>query len=84
MRDRNITNLWFVDVIDVLAEEEQELEALVESRAKTWTRYKIEISAEKNTLMTNSAQRQPERDKGKRAEVVHCSKFQVPWSSCFR
>ena len=41
--------------IDVLAEEEQELEALVESLDKTCTRFKIEISAEKTKLMTNSA-----------------------------
>ena len=26
----------------------------------------------------------PERDKGIRAEVEHCYKLQVPWSSCFR
>ena len=26
----------------------------------------------------------PERDKGKRTEVGHCNKLQVPWSSCFR
>ena len=47
---RNIT-----DDIDALAEEEQELEALVESIDKTCTRYKMEISAEKTKLMTNSA-----------------------------
>ena len=35
---RNITNLRFADDIDVLAEEEQELEALVESLHKTCTR----------------------------------------------
>ena len=55
---RNITNLRFADdtdVTDVLAEEEQELEALVESLDKTCTRYKIEISAEKTKLMTNSS-----------------------------
>ena len=51
---RNITNLRFADDIDALAEEEQELEALVESLDKTCTRYKIEISAEKTKLMTNS------------------------------
>ena len=51
----NITNLRSVDDIDVLAEEEQELEALVESLDKTCTRYKMEISAEKTKLMTNSA-----------------------------
>ena len=53
---RNITNLQFADDIDALAEEEQELEALVESLDKTCIRYKImEISAEKTKLMTNSA-----------------------------
>ena len=41
--------------IDALAEEEQELQALVESLDKTCTRYKIKISAEKTKLMTNSA-----------------------------
>ena len=52
---RNITSLRFADDIDALAEEEQELEALVESLDKTCTRYKMEISAEKTKLMTNSA-----------------------------
>ena len=82
---RNITNLRFADDIDALAEEEQELEALVESLDKTCTRYKMEISAEKTKLMTNSANGiQREIDKGKRTEVGHCNKLQVPWSSCFR
>ena len=36
---RNITNLRFAYDIDALAEEEQELEALVESLDKTCTRY---------------------------------------------
>ena len=31
---RNITNLWFVNDIDILVEEEQELEALVGSTTK--------------------------------------------------
>ena len=53
--DRNITNLRFADDIDALSEEEQELEALVESLDKTCTRYKMEISAEKTKLMKNSA-----------------------------
>ena len=48
---RNITNLRFADDIDALAEEEQELEALTESLDKS----KMEISAEKTKLMTNSA-----------------------------
>ena len=52
---RNITNLRFADDIDALAEVEQELEALVESLDKTCTRYKMEMSAEKTKLMTNSA-----------------------------
>ena len=52
---RTITNLRFVDNIDALAEEEQELEALVESLDKICTRYKMEISAKKTKLMTNSA-----------------------------
>ena len=52
---RNITNLRFADDIDALAEEEQELEALVESLGKTCTRYKREISVEKTKLMINSA-----------------------------
>ena len=52
---RNITNLRFADDIDALAEEEQELEALVESLDKTCKSYKMEISLEKTKLMTNSA-----------------------------
>ena len=52
---RNITSLRFADDRDALAEEEQELEALVESLDKTCTRYEMEISAEKTKLMTNSA-----------------------------
>ena len=42
---RNITNLRFADDLDAVAEEEQELEALVESFDKTCTKYKKEISA---------------------------------------
>ena len=55
LEDRIITNLRLADDIDALAEEEQELEVLVESLDKTCTRYKMEISAEKTKLMTNSA-----------------------------
>ena len=43
------------DDINALAEEEQELEALVESLDKTCARYKMDISSEKTKLMTNSA-----------------------------
>ena len=48
---RNITNLQFADDSDALAEEEQELEALVEKLDKTCTKYKME----KTKLITNSA-----------------------------
>ena len=43
------------DDIYALAEEHLELEVLVESLDKTCKRYKMEISAEKTNLMTNSA-----------------------------
>ena len=52
---RNITNLRFADDINALTEEEQELEPQVESLDKICTRYKMEISAEKTKLLTNSA-----------------------------
>ena len=81
---RNITNLRFADDIDALAEEEQELEALVESLDKTCTRYKMEISAEKTKLMSNSANGIQREIKVKRAEAGNCNKLQVPLSSCFR
>ena len=51
---RNFTNLRFTDDIDALAEEEQELEALVESLDKTCAGFKMEISAEKTKLMTKN------------------------------
>ena len=38
---RNIINLRFADDTDALAEEEQELEALVERLDKAFTRYKM-------------------------------------------
>ena len=44
---RNIANLRFDNDTDALAEEEQELEALVESLDKTFIMYKTEVSAEK-------------------------------------
>ena len=52
---RKVTNLRFADDIDALAEEEQELEALVENLDKTCTRYKMEVNAEKTKVVTNSA-----------------------------
>ena len=81
---RNITNLRFADDTDVLAEEEWELDALVERLVKTSTRYKMEISAEKNKTDDKQCQWHPKRDKSIRAEIGHCNKLQVPWSSCFR
>ena len=81
---RNIINLRFVDDIDALAEEEQELEALVESLDKTSRRYKKEIGSEKTKLMPHSANGIQREIKEKRTEVGHCNKLKVPWSSCFR
>ena len=52
---RSNTNLRFADDIEALADEEQELEARVESLDKTCTWYKTEVSAEKTKLITNSA-----------------------------
>ena len=46
-----ITNLWFADDIDAVAEEEQKLEALIESFDKTCAWYKRQISAEKTKLI---------------------------------
>ena len=81
---RNITNLRFADDIDALAEEEQELEALVESLDKPaqGIRWRDQCGEDQ----TDDKQRQwhPERDKGKRTEVGRCNKLQIPWSSCFR
>ena len=78
---RNITNLRFADGIDALAEEEQELQAVVESLDKTCTRYKMEISAEKTKLMANSdsgIQREI-KVKGRKLGTVtsHCSSYKA-------
>ncbi|KAI0215664.1 hypothetical protein LSAT2_032269 [Lamellibrachia satsuma] len=56
MGGRKITNLRFVDDIDGLAGDEQELVNLVECLEKTSTSYGMEISAEKTKLMTNNTQ----------------------------
>ena len=78
IKGRNITNLRFADDIDALTEEKQELEALVESLDKTCTRYKMEISAEKTKMMTNSAN-------GIQREIKVKGQKQVTvTSSCFR
>ena len=73
---RNITSLRFADDIDAVAEEEQELEAL-ESLGKTCTRYKMEISAEKTKLMTNSANgiQRAIKVKGQRLGIVTSFKY---------
>ena len=78
---RNISNLEFANDIDAQAEEKQELEALAESLDKICTRYKMEISAEKTRLMTNSANGILWEIKG-RIWVLY--KLHVPQSSCFR
>ena len=82
---RNVTNLRFADDIDAPAEEEQELEALLESLDKTCTRYQAQ-GDQWREHQTDDKQRQwhLQRDKGERADFVYCNKFQVPWSSCFR
>ena len=72
---RNSTNLRFADDIDALAEEEQELEALVESPDKTCIRYKMEISAEKTKLMTNSANGIQREIKVKEQNLVSVTSF---------
>ena len=55
----------------------QELEALVESLDKTCTRYKMEISAEKTKLMTNSANGIPReiKVKGQKLGIVTSFKY---------
>ena len=72
---RNITSLRFADDIDALAEEEQVLEALVESLDKTCTRYKMEISAKKTKLMTNSANGIQKEIKVKRQKLGTVTSF---------
>ena len=51
---RTITSLRFVDDIDGLAGEEEELAKLVERLDKASTAYGMEISAENTNLMTNN------------------------------
>ena len=76
---RNITNLRFAEDIDALAEEEQELEATVESLGKTCTRYKMEISADKTKLMTSSANgtQKEIKIKGQNSGTVTSAKYLV-------
>ena len=72
---RNVTNQQFTDDIDALVEEEQELEALVESLGKPCIRYKIEIGAEKIKLMTNSANGIHLGDQGERSKSWSLTSF---------
>ena len=51
---RTITNLRFVDDIDGLAGEEEELAKLIECLDKAFTAYGMEIIAVKTKLMTNT------------------------------
>ena len=51
---RTITSLCFVDDIDSLAGEEEELAKLAEHLEKASTAYSMEISAEKTKLMTDN------------------------------
>ena len=75
---RNITKLRFADDIHALVEEEQELEALVESLDKICTRYRITISAEKTRVMTSTANGIQREIKEKTAEAGYCYRLQVP------
>ena len=51
---RTIINLRFVDDIDGLAGEEEELAKLVKRLGEASTAYGMEISSEKTKLMTNN------------------------------
>ena len=73
--DKNITNPRFADDIDSLAEEEQDLEVLVESLDKTCTSYKMEISPEKTKLMTNSTNGIHRESKANRQKLGTVSSF---------
>ena len=50
---RTITYLRFANDVDAVAEEEQELEALIKILDKTCTMYKVEIRTEKTNLITS-------------------------------
>ena len=82
--DRNITCLRFVDDIDALAEEEQELEALVESLDKTCTRYKMDISAEMTKTDENSANGIQRETNVKGQKLGTVTSFKYLGAVCFR
>ena len=48
---RTIANLRLADDIDVLAEEEQEVKTLLERLDKTWTKYQMDMGADKTKLL---------------------------------
>ena len=73
--DRNITNLRFADDTGALAEEEQKIEAQVESLDKMCTKYKMEISAEKTKRMRNSANGIHREIKVKRQKLCTVTSF---------
>ena len=74
---RTITNLRFVDGIDGLAGEEEELAKLVARLDKASTACGMEISAEKTKLMTNNTSG-INTDQSKWTEASDCHKLQVP------
>ena len=78
-----ITSLSLTDNINALAEEERELEAIVETLDKTCARYKMEIIVENTKLMTNSA-KDIQREIKIKTQKLGSDKLQVRWSNCFR
>ena len=66
---RNTTSLRFADDIDALAEEEQELEAIVENLDKTCTRIYDEDQCWDEQTGDKQRQWHPEGDQGKWAEI---------------
>ena len=68
----------FVDDIDGLAGEEEELAKLVERLDKASTAHGMEISAEKTKLMTNNTSSINTEIKNKWTEASDSHKIQVP------
>ena len=62
--------MFIVDDVDALAEDAQELEALVESSDKTCKRYKMEISTAKGPYDDKQRQWHPEVVKRQKLESV--------------
>ena len=74
---RNISSLPFANDTDALAEEEQELEALVASAGKPkqgirWRSVSVDQSDDKQS------QWHPEADQGERTEAGYCNKLEIP------